>query len=124
MVKAPLAGGTLQILSEQTAVSSIAVAGGWVYWTDNNLMQLTRIPIGGGTAEVVATGMKSCTGLVRDASNIYWSSEAGIWRLSLAGTGQLKLATSLLANQRPMAVDGDYVYWFATDLGSILRVPK
>jgi hypothetical protein len=97
IVQVPLAGGSaIAIASNQHPLKSlVAVQGTFVYFvTDvygnvdayNGKNAIMRVPVGGGTVEVVSATLRgSPGGLAADANNIYYSDLDGMFALPKAG---------------------------------------
>ena len=101
---------------------------------------LRAIPVGGGTATTLATGLDEVWAIAIDASYLYFLDQAGantnspqgkIERIALAGGTPEVLATGA-KTFAGIAVDSTYVYWTQTDAnqngqlssnGEIMRVP-
>jgi hypothetical protein len=115
---APLAGGPTTALTAlpvsgsnpnpgTLSASSIAVGGGYVYWGDLS-DQIMRIPVAGGTPELLASGTY-VTEIALDETNLYATSGKSVIEVPLAGGPVTTLATGTFPAS--IAVDADDVYW-------------
>jgi hypothetical protein len=126
-------GSTLTIASPPGVVSGIAVASGFVYWSNwSDPGSIMRVPVGGGSSETVASGQGLIDGIVTDSANIYWTivaMDAGggaIVRAPLAAAVEGGTPTTLAAGvsvQRAIATDGLNVYWTDSVYGRVNEVP-
>ncbi len=55
-----------------------------VYWTNSGTLAnrytdgaVMRVPVGGGTPTLLASGQDSPVGVAVDASNVYWTTASG-----------------------------------------------
>jgi hypothetical protein len=77
----PIAGGAVTTLaSGQTNPTRIAVAGGYVYWTNETYPggSVLKVPVGGGTPTAIATGENNPSGIAVDDTNVYWTTANGM----------------------------------------------
>jgi hypothetical protein len=58
--------------------SGFAVLGGWVYY-GHDITHVSRVPLSGGPAEIVASG-DWVTGVVTDGGSIYWTTRDALMR--------------------------------------------
>lgn len=99
----------------------LAVHGGELYWIDHAAAAISKIPVAGGTPQVV---VRSKAGSVAfDDARLYWTDPAAgvVMAMPLAGGDAVTLAQEQ-AEADLIAVDGAAVYWNAG--GTIQRVPK
>jgi hypothetical protein len=89
-----------------------------IYWFDADQGAVTALPLNGGNASTVITGLDSVRDLIADVDHLYWASyDAGkIMKLSLNDGALTVLATG---QSRPhgLVVDASSVYWISTDNG-------
>jgi hypothetical protein len=93
----------------------IAVGNGFVYWVSdvygavdayNGKNALLRVPVGGGTPEVVFNDLVGEPGgLAVNAMNAYYSDGSGMYLRALSGGAATAVGTSALHNNR-FAIDG------------------
>src|SRR5581483_10780074 len=86
----------------------IAVAGGFVYWTDDVAGTVNRVGVDGGAVEALVTGHLGAEGLALDATSIYWTdamiAEGSVSRVALGGGTVQTLA---LHQRQPVAIAVD-----------------
>ena len=79
IVTAPLAGGAPKTLVADLRPTFLAIdpgEGGNVYWTSEDDDTLSVVPKAGGARQILAKGLKSPTGIVVDASAIYFTNKS------------------------------------------------
>ncbi len=75
-------------------IGDIAANSGYLYWTSyqtaapSSTGQLRRIPLSGGGAETMASGLNKPTTLILSDTHAYWSSPVRLWRLPLSSAPQ------------------------------------
>ena len=76
---------------------SLALGGGYLYWTSPWEQKIQRKQLGGAGAEDVVTGVTSLGDLTLDldAGKIYWTKSGQIQRANLDGTGVEQVVTGL-----------------------------
>jgi sugar lactone lactonase YvrE len=90
--------------------------------TDSGRVQ--KVPLAGGQATVLASGLYGPGSIAVDGTNVYVSDGDGhaVFAVPLAGGS----ATMLAGNQDspgPIAVANGFVYWVNSDSGALMRVP-
>jgi sugar lactone lactonase YvrE len=93
VMQMPKAGGAAVALADtQANPHSIAVAGGFVYWTNQgngtvNTGSVQRVAVTGGTITTLADKLPFPVTLVVDASYVYWTDTAAgaVMRVPIAG---------------------------------------
>jgi hypothetical protein len=144
----PLSGGTPVLLGYTSSITSnIAIGGGFAYWGSGPSASISKLWLGGGSAETLATtpppGCVSSVAL--DPASVYWSvgSCAGIANQGTSGqivtapVGEGAGTPTTLASGRvgpvAIAIDETSVYWAETGCpadvtlpceGAVLKVPK
>jgi hypothetical protein len=147
--RAPKAGGTVSLLSNDTggdsavyglAAGMVAVSGGNVYWVAHDGLMTTPVDSqdGGATVQLSSQGGFSM-GVATDGSHIYWTtsdaSGVKVMKMPLAGGQEVVLAQTV---QDPLSlggpgsmgtsvlVDDANVYWIgaAHNYVAIFRTPK
>jgi hypothetical protein len=119
----------VQLASMPTTTSANALAVDSQYAFGIAGSTILRVPLNGGSTQVVANGQAAPFSLAIDAANVYWNN------LGVAGGGAIVKApktggngsTTVLATSAQtlsiatIAVDATKVYWY--DAGSIMSVP-
>jgi hypothetical protein len=80
VMKVAQAGGTPVTLAKTANPYAIAVDGTNVYWTTlayATPSSILKVPIAGGTAVTLESGLKTVRAIAVDATNIYWTEEDG-----------------------------------------------
>jgi hypothetical protein len=81
VLRIPLAGGAptevASFASAYNGVAGIVSDGTTVYWANSSGLAVQRAPVTGGTAETVSCDQARPNGITRDASAIYWTTDAG-----------------------------------------------
>ena len=85
---------------------------GYVIFANYDQKSVMRVPLAGGTAETLATGVRTVTSFAIDAANIYWTDQLAniVGKVPLAGG----VSTTIAEHQsQPLsvAVDSTNVYW-------------
>jgi hypothetical protein len=114
-------------------ISAIAVGGDYVYFGDYASPGIGRIPVAGGSVEIVVKGDPSWVPpnpighpqLVVSGGFVYFAAEgAGIFRAPI--TGSLPATAQQVAVTSPVytvAIDDTYVYWDDNGTQMIARLP-
>jgi hypothetical protein len=121
--KVGLAGGMAIPLVPPSAVGNevgIAVYGGNVYYTDSTRNWVQQTSTAGGTPAPLAMFQLGVSGIVADATGVYWAANEtpALMKLPLGGA-PMPLANTMATS---MAVDRDNFYWL--NYTGIARVPK
>src|SRR5262249_32641872 len=120
----PLPGGAPLMIATAETPLSIAVHDSYVYFTDQGpaayMGRLARVPIDGGTVEILAENLINSHGIAVDDYNVYytvspWSSGMGpavgsLFKVPKAGGTPTPLATGQ-PNPDSIAVRNGTVYW-------------
>ena len=136
LFKAPLSSGTRVSLREPGSpgtprISQIAVAQGNVYFstgtgtppavTTPTNSTIYRIPISGGTATPMISGLGVRHAVAADATGVYFS-DGDLKRMSHDGSTTVTLATGYSAGF--IVLDAQYVYWTDASTGVVMKVAK
>jgi hypothetical protein len=123
-------GGTiLHLATGRPHPDHLAVAGGWVYWTDDVDGVVTRVPVGGGTAQELSYSTRP-DWIVVDGTNVYFSdwsgATGGVYYLPTGGGTTTKITGSEGLGE--LALDDQYLFAnlssFAVGSGGIFRFTK
>lgn len=114
-------GGEAETLWEGKGVDGIVVAGDAVYATLPAQEQILRIPKSGGTAEPVVSEEPGLSAITTDGTNVYWTSEAGVSRLTPGG--KPRAIISGITPPMGLAVDGQQVFFYSAISGDMSRAP-
>jgi hypothetical protein len=124
---APQGGGI--VVATGSSPFAITVDNTNVYWTDLGLGTVASIPIAGGTATTLATGLVTPYYLQHDATSLYWGLDADdIEQIPLAGGTPVPLQTPNNTLLSGLAVDATTVYhvedYTVPQDCSVVAVPK
>jgi hypothetical protein len=134
ILRAPLGGGTITTLASFTPYNfgSIVVDDTSVYWSNTPDSSMTDVQItkadknGGGPPVVIATS-PGPTGMVLDATSIYWcalgSGGGTVATVGKTGGAPVTLATEQ-AQIMSLAVDSTYVYYGRGGSSTLNGVPQ
>jgi len=82
VMSVPIAGGLPTTLAKSTDGNEpfvIAVDANHVYWTHGGQgAEIRRVPLGGGTPTIVASGLNYPNALVIDTTSIYWTESCSV----------------------------------------------
>ena len=120
---------TLVQPSNSAPVTNFAVNATHVFFVNRTDGKLSRIPRGGGTPTVLATGQYYAGQMALDADNLYWLdggnvlSPGGVIKMPLAGGTYTEFVTG---EPSPicMVLDATNVYWSDYSPHFIKKVPK
>jgi hypothetical protein len=127
-------GGSMTQLASATAFGGVAADATYAYWTASvaapaggSSGSLDRAPLAGGTAETIATGQNSPSGIAIDSANAYFAAAASgspngnVMKAPLDGGAPVVLAMG--GQPDSLAVDSTTVYWADVGFGTIQSVP-
>jgi len=142
-------GGTVYWMSHFDAILSVPAGGGqvtplatglpflsdfvvddqFVYFSEQDGQDISRLPIGGGGPSFVAAGTPfSHKSLALDASNLYWIDQINVGRVSKAGANPAYLNPNALASDpgfpATIALWGESVAWTHPPAGVVQFVPR
>lgn len=104
----------------------IAVDAANVFWTNESIGNVEKVPIAGGTAVVIGFTQPFAYGITVDGQHLYWSrrsnNNGAIARVSLGGGAPVDIASNL-GFPEGMANDATHIYWGSFSTG-IRRMPK
>jgi outer membrane protein assembly factor BamB len=119
----PLAGGAATTLASNLDSPELVVAGpSNVYWTALGPAAVESVPLDGGSVATIARDPLGGAGVAIDATDLYWSTGAGIFRAPLAGGAPTRIGPAADA----IAVDSTNVYYVVetpNGSGLVARVP-
>ncbi|RLB51812.1 MAG: hypothetical protein DRJ42_16180 [Deltaproteobacteria bacterium] len=123
----PTVGGSVNLLA------TVARGGPWdltfddtfVYWADHHadVGAIMRVPLGGGTAEVVAGGQDGPHGIALDGGVLYWTNDFGGTVIKMPLGGAAVVVASGQEEPKNLVVTIDAVYW-TTRGGAVMRIAK
>jgi hypothetical protein len=118
----------------------IAMDDTHVYWTDEGTLgspdgAVQRMPVGGGTPEIIADELPTPRGLVLDINNgratsVFWTifDQSGtVMRAEVEGGGSIGAVQTLVTSQslpNHVTLDEVYIYWTNRGDGTVMRLPK
>jgi len=135
--RVPLAGGPVTALatdigSPSALNSSVMVLGSSdVYWSETGTVSgcclmggtgvIRRVPLAGGAASTVMTGLDEPGSLGIDGSNLAWTE---LWRVARGTTGGANVATVVSGIEGNMArITADSTHLYVLDGGFVKKVP-
>lgn len=126
--RVPKVGGEVQHLVDlpSMSVAALAVAGGYVYWTQFD-RQVMRAPALGGSPEPLSTGGAAPFAIAVDGSSVYWldvghlgvdcpPSDGQVSRLVL-GQPEVTTLASNLKGAGGLVVSAGTTFWAASGFG-------
>jgi hypothetical protein len=138
------AGGATILATSMYQPSDIAVANGFVYWTDYGVFDanandlnaaIRRVPTNGGAVETIVTGLRRPIAIavsqgyaywVRECETIFGCTDGAVNRVPIAGGSIEPLVTNQPGPAR-IAVDSANVYWTNTGnmstTGTVMKLP-
>jgi hypothetical protein len=120
------------VATAQANAYAVVADDTYVYWTTNGASgAILRAPVGGGGAEVLASGSTDYpAGIAVDANNVYWSNEVagGAIQSIPIGGGTPKTIAANLDTPLALAVVGSTLYFTldpfeGTTAGAVMQVP-
>jgi len=126
--RVPKAGGQVQHVVDlpSVGVAALAVAGGYVYWTQSD-RQVVRVLALGGSPEPLSAGAAAPLAIAVDASGVYWLDIGHVGVDCPANDGQVSRfvpgqpeATPLASNLKgadALAVSAGAVFWTTSGFG-------
>ncbi|XP_022081143.1 prolow-density lipoprotein receptor-related protein 1-like isoform X3 [Acanthaster planci] len=135
LVKAHLNGSNHMTLLTDIRVAfglALDIEGGRVYWTDNTLGQIGRIPMdGSGSKQIIISGLGRPRGIItdHDRGEIYWTDVGDdsigprIEKANLDGTNRVTLINDNIVWPQAVILDNAAVnlYWCDGELNTIER---
>jgi hypothetical protein len=108
----------------------LALSGDYLYFANNDPLgagpdsaDIVRIPLGGGSPMVLASGQGQVWAVAADANNVYWTSDGGtVQKLAIAGGAPIALASGI-DHPGGLAVDATTVYFGSLYNGDVMKVP-
>jgi len=121
-----LGGGTTEtLLSMHAYFPDMAVDATGIFLPEYDSGALLKLPLDGGTADVIASGQPSPNGIAIAGGNIYWTNgvAAGTVMTVPLGGGTARTLASGQSHPGSVAQDGDDVYWANYVGGQIVMAP-
>ena len=115
---ASIAGGESRTLATGRGLRRIAVAEGFVYFTDGNAGTVSRVDRDGGDTQVIGTGVQP-NGIAIRERTVYWTNggmtlgDGAVMRGVLEGGSPMALADAL-SQPAAVGVDDAFVYFTST----------
>jgi sugar lactone lactonase YvrE len=104
--------------------SRLVVDASNVYWTEEFLGTVMKVPTGGGTSTVLASQQAYPNGIAQDANNVYWVNAGGtVMKVSKNGGAPTTLVSGAY-NPIYLAVDDTSVYFTSLSTSSVYKVSK
>jgi hypothetical protein len=116
-------GGSPTVLSSGVA-NGIAIDSARAYWADTGASSIRSVPLGGGTATTLVSGLTYPWRVATNGVNVFFTdnSAASVSRVPAMGGAATALATGL-GGAAGIAVDASYVYFTTNTSGTVARVP-
>jgi hypothetical protein len=118
--------GPVTLTSQVGNARSLAVAGGFVYWTDSEAVEVRRVPTTGGAAMTVVDALGWPGGLAVDDTHVYYATLAAGWgRIERAPRdgGVAEVLAEGWGFPHDVVVDPTGVYVTDMENDVVLRVP-
>jgi hypothetical protein len=127
VLRAPLGGGSPQVLATDPDCHSIVIDETRVYWTDfTSSGSIMTLPLDGGTPVSIMFGQNGPHGLAVDKTHVYWANlyDGNVWKMALSAGTLTGVAHGQVAPIR-LAVDANFIYWTnrQTSTGNIMKAP-
>jgi len=100
----------------------LAIDASNVYWSDNLAGQVWKAPLAGGNATLLASGVPNPNGIAVDATDVYFTTDAGLRKVPIAGGPLVVIDNQCCA--KGVALDANNVYWCNDAAGTIYQTPK
>ncbi|WP_197041488.1 hypothetical protein [Chondromyces apiculatus] len=130
VARIPKMGGDVQVLAagQTYPFIGIAVAGGWVYWTNYSGGTVRRVPVAGGAEETLASGPMNPKGITVTDTHVYWANNDGtIMRHPVTGPLQQFEVAFSAPGTKPygVALGNGGLFWAvaSADVGVIEYLP-
>jgi hypothetical protein len=126
----PITGGVPNLIwstSAPTQPADITLDGANIYWTDTAGGSVYSMPLTGGAAQTLASGMSNPRTIARDSKNVYFTADTGIFEVPIGGSSPTMLAPEPVGSQSyAIAADDNdnLVYFSITSPPEILAVGK
>lgn len=117
LVRAPVAGGAIEVVAPASLTAAIVADDQNVYWTTLDQPGVYRMPHSGGPPVEVAPFVANAggQGLFIDATNLYWTDNQSLWSAPIAG-GAPVLVSATPSGWPGTLVDG---HLFGTECTSV-----
>jgi hypothetical protein len=116
----------------QEGCFDVVATGTHAYFTTPALGRVSKVPVGGGAVQVLASGFGSTDHVAVDDTNVYWSGsrlngsrdDRGIFSMPLEGGPPASLAPGAApARYAGLELDADWIYWL-DEAGGVRRASK
>jgi hypothetical protein len=117
--------GIATLVTGHPGIGGLAVDSSFVYYTDVLEKSVSRIPISGGSAEVIAANQRMPRFLVSDGDSLYWTNQGtgnadGSVRRFTKSTGTLDAIADRQPGPFTLTSSGGRVSWSDVSSGSVL----
>ena len=105
----PITGGSPTLIWSKASPSQpadVTLDGSNVYWTDMAAGAVYSMPLGGGAASTMATGIANPRTIAVDSKNVYFTADQDIYEVPIGGTSPKSLA-SIGPGMHPYAIAAD-----------------
>jgi hypothetical protein len=106
--------------------SGVAVDATTVYFTDFQAGTVAAVPIGGGAAVTLVSGLRYPSAVAVDATNVYFvnssPTDVSLMKVPIGGGAAVVMAVGLTGAPSYVGIDASYVYWSSHD--GIRKVAK
>jgi hypothetical protein len=125
--KTPISGGATVSLGSTDAAYSIAVYGGFVYWTNiTSFGSVAAAAIDGSSTKTVADSQDFPAGIAVDASGVYWtnSGASGTVLTRSLSNGPITVLATSQGQPGAITTDETAVYWTNVQTGLVMKIAK
>lgn len=117
--------GPIVLVEGQDGVPQVLVVDATsVYWTNDNIGTVMKVPLGGGSPKTLVAGQSRPFDLAVDSTNVYWANydDGTLMTMALDGGSSTTLVSDQSSPIVAIAIDATNVYW-ANEFHSVGKVP-